>query len=141
MGPDVPWEPRWGWRDKRAEGGVRMRRWVQCRHFLYADGGVAVDSFLTVDRIKKTVAQISENFDIKRVFLFGSHSRNEATEHSDVDLCLETGTSFSLFNAGEFSQKVSESLGRSVDVVTERSLYPYARNSMLDDRILIYEQV
>lgn len=94
-----------------------------------------------IARIKSAVCRIAQSFDIRRVFLFGSHSRGEARADSDVDLCLETGKTFSLFNASDFSQQASLALGCPVDVVTENSLYPFVRASMIEDRVLLYEQV
>lgn len=64
------------------------------------------------------------------------------TQHagSDVDLCLETGPTFSLFNAGGFASELEERLGTSVDIVTKRSCYQHVRENMLQERVLFYER-
>ena len=95
---------------------------------------------LDIEGIKNAVTNIAMSFDIEKIYLFGSYARGDSRIGSDVDLCFETGDSFTLFNAGDFSQMLSQVLGCSVDVVTERSMYPYARESMLGDRVLIYER-
>ena len=93
------------------------------------------------DSIKKAVEIVSPVFDIYKVYLFGSFARNQQNDSSDIDLCLETGNNFSLFNAADFSSKIKDLTGRNVDVVTEHSVYPHVKNSMLKERTLLYERV
>lgn len=97
-------------------------------------------SALTLRDIKEAVRQAASAHDINKAYLFGSCARGEATESSDIDLCLETGPSFSLFSAGDFSSCLERALEAPVDVVTERSLYPFVREGMLKDRVLVYER-
>lgn len=94
-----------------------------------------------IKMISDTVARIIKkyNYRVNRVYLFGSFSRGEATESSDIDLCLETDPGFTLFHAGGIGYCLEEELGREVDIVAEDSLFPNVRESMLRDRILIYE--
>lgn len=91
--------------------------------------------------IGAAVKEAAADYDIEKVYLFGSHARGTAHAGSDVDLCLETGPTFSLFNAGAFSKRLEDALGASIDVVTERSLYGFACASCLADRVLLYERV
>lgn len=94
----------------------------------------------SVADISATIGEAARDFDIDRVYLFGSYARNEATACSDIDLCLETGAKFSLLNAGEFSQRLEREFGLSIDLVTERSLYDFARTGLHRDRVLVYER-
>lgn len=98
------------------------------------------ESVLSFGRIKNAIAQEAPLHDVTRIYLFGSYARGEAGARSDVDLCLETGPSFSLFSAGDLSYKLSESLGVPIDLTTEKSLYSFVREGMLDDRVLVYER-
>ena len=45
---------------------------------------------LTIDQIKKAVVPVLDKHNITYCFLFGSYSRNEARENSDVDLLIRT---------------------------------------------------
>lgn len=94
----------------------------------------------SIETIRQAVTSAADGADIVRAYLFGSYARGEAGVDSDVDLCLETGPSFSLFSAGSFVHDVERDLGVSVDVTTERSLFPAAHASMLKDRVLLYER-
>lgn len=44
---------------------------------------------LTIDEIKKTVAEIAQKYNLKKVTLFGSRANGTATEKSDVDLIVD----------------------------------------------------
>lgn len=95
----------------------------------------------SVSDISEAMSQIASHYDIERVWLFGSFARGEANEQSDIDLCLETGPDFSLFDAGGVGFEVEQLLGRKVDIVAEDTLYPHVRECMLRDRVLVYEGV
>lgn len=96
---------------------------------------------LSADVIRAKVGKAASEHDIVKVYLFGSYARGEASEASDVDLCLETGPSFSLFNAGALSLELERELEAPIGLVTERSLHPFVREGMLRDRVLLYERV
>lgn len=96
---------------------------------------------LTLTSIETAVRDIASSFDIDKVYLFGSYARGTANDCSDIDLCLETGSSFSLFNAGAFSHELGSALNTPIDLTTESSLYSFVKNECLRDRILIYERI
>ena len=92
---------------------------------------------LQLNDIAEVTKSIASDFDIERIYLFGSYARNEATEASDIDLCLETGSTFSLFNAGAFVSALEDSL---IDMVSQDGLYEFAYKGYLRDRVLLYER-
>lgn len=100
------------------------------------------EAYLTpqLNDIAEATRAIASSFDIERIYLFGSHARNEATETSDIDLCLETGNTFSLFNAGAFVTALEETLKIPIDVVSQESLYEFSYKEYLRDRVLLYER-
>lgn len=95
---------------------------------------------LQFNDIAEAVRLVASDFDIERIYLFGSYARNEATEASDVDLCLEMGSTFSLFNAGAFVSGLEENLKIPIYVVSQDSLYDFARRGYLRDKVLLYER-
>ena len=91
------------------------------------------------------IAQLADYFKTKPVlkaWLFGSYSRGEQTENSDVDILFEPDMSehFSLFTLGGMYMDLKDLLGREVDLVPEGSLLPFAQESADHDKILIYER-
>lgn len=45
----------------------------------------------SLDEIKSTVSDAVKLFGVKCVALFGSYARGDATNKSDIDLCIEPG--------------------------------------------------
>lgn len=79
---------------------------------------------------------------VLKAWIFGSFSRGEQTPDSDVDrlVVLDESQHIGMKFFGMY-EDLKVLLGRNVDLVTERSLAPYARESVDRDKILIYERV
>lgn len=67
------------------------------------------------------------------VRVFGSVARGETTRQSDVDLLVDFDADRTLLDQAGLVEELSELLGRSVDVVTERGLRPTMRASVLSE--------
>lgn len=65
--------------------------------------------------------------------MFGSEARGEAGPDSDLDLLVDMDPGRSLLDLAGLGQDLEDLLGRRVDVVTERSLNPRLRVSILAD--------
>lgn len=90
------------------------------------------------------IEQLSEYFKtqpVLKAWLFGSFSRGEQREDSDVDILilLDYSQSIGLRFFGMY-EDLKEMLGRDVDLVSERTLAPFAKKSVDRDKILIYER-
>ena len=89
------------------------------------------------------IQQIAEYFKtqpVLKVWLFGSYSRGEETAESDVDLLIIPEQSVGLFKLSGMLLDLQELLHLRVDLVTEKGLLPFARESINRDKILIYER-
>jgi LysR family transcriptional regulator (chromosome initiation inhibitor) len=69
--------------------------------------------------------------------VFGSMSRGEANDNSDVDLLVTLAPGTSALALGGLLLDAQELLGRRVDVVTEPSLHPALRDRVLSDAVLL----
>lgn len=76
---------------------------------------------------------------VKRIGIFGSMARGDATEESDIDLLVELSPRISLLQFAALERRLSEALGRKVDLLTEDALSPYLRQQILDDVQILYE--
>lgn len=78
---------------------------------------------------------------VLKAWLFGSFARGEETPESDVDILvmLDYSKPVGLQFFGMF-EDLKELLGRPVDLVVDRSLANFARESVERDKILIYER-
>ena len=79
---------------------------------------------------------------VERAYLFGSCSRGEETKESDVDILVKLDYSqpigLKYFN---MITDLENQLGRTVDLVPEDGLLPFASPYVDNDKILLYERV
>lgn len=98
------------------------------------------------DKVQQLIPVIREFFKgqpVRRAWLFGSCSRGEETTSSDIDILVDYDNSnglVSLFRMGGILMDLTDLLGRKVDLVDNRGLKEFARNSVDRDKILIYER-
>ena len=73
---------------------------------------------LTIEEIKKVVAEIAPKYNLKKVTLFGSRARENFRDDSDVDLIVEFETySVSLIKIFSLKYKLEEIFKVGVDIV------------------------
>jgi len=101
------------------------------------DESTGILSFLT---IKKGVSKVAEKYDIERVYLFGSYSKGQATEDSDVDFYMISNLyGLEYF---EFIEELRETLNKKIEVLSNKTVH---ENSKIEEEIsktgiLIYER-
>ena len=69
------------------------------------------------------------------VRVFGSMSRGDGSDTSDVDLLVTLAPGTSALALGGLLMDAQELLGRRVDVVTESSLHPALRDSVVANAV------
>lgn len=79
---------------------------------------------------------------IKRLSLFGSFLRGDACPNSDVDLLVEylPGARVGLLTMAGQEIRLSEILGKQVDLRTAEDISRYFRQEVVDSAMLIYEK-
>lgn len=85
--------------------------------------------------IRQNSSKITKDFGIKTLRIFGSVSRNEQTEQSDLDICVETETPnpFLLADLKEFLEGLFKC---SVDVVRiHKNMNPFFKSRIERDGI------
>jgi len=90
--------------------------------------------------IKKTITPIARFYGVKRIYLFGSYAKGNATENSDIDLLVEKGKPMSLLKLSGMRQSVQEALDLSVDLVTTTGIEDEFYKEIAGTEILIYEE-
>jgi uncharacterized protein len=76
-----------------------------------------------------------DEFGVKRLFLFGSVARDEATVESDVDFLVEFDRPVGLSMLLGLKSFLEGLLGCSVDLGTPSSLRPHLRETVLQEAI------
>lgn len=78
---------------------------------------------------------------VKKAYVFGSYSRDEADENSDLDILVEldhaTPIGMKFFS---YQDELEQILNKKVDLVTYESLSNYIKPFVDKDKVLIYER-
>lgn len=82
---------------------------------------------------------------VRRISVFGSYARGEATKESDIDLLVELKPSearpaLGLFEFIMLEKALEQELGCEVDLITEEGLNPRRRPNIERDRVVLYEE-
>jgi len=67
--------------------------------------------------LEKALPQLTRDYGVKRIGVFGSFAKGQQTDESDVDIVVEFDRSIG-FRFVEFSETLERTLGRKVDVLT-----------------------
>lgn len=94
---------------------------------------------LTISIIRQQIAPICKRYGVERAYLFGSYSRNDATENSDVDLHIEPGKVQDLFTLSGLRLDIMDALGKEVDLISELPESDLFRRNLQQDEVLLYE--
>ena len=87
--------------------------------------------------LKQKNAEITKQFGVKSLLLFGSVARNEATAVSDVDLQVEFNRRVGYFGLFALQNYLEKLLGCPVDLGTLDSLKPYIRERVMGELIRV----
>lgn len=77
---------------------------------------------------------------VSRAWIFGSVARGEDREDSDVDILVDFDAGVGLFKYSSMIEDIENLLKKAVDLVSSTSLFPWIKDSVEHDKILIYER-
>ena len=92
---------------------------------------------VVIQILKEKNAELTKQFGVKSLLLFGSVARNEATTASDVDLLVEFSRPVGYFGLFALQDYLESLLGCSVDLGTPDSLKPYVKERVMGELIRV----
>jgi uncharacterized protein len=83
--------------------------------------------------------ELSSEFNVTKVGLFGSFARNEETEYSDIDLIIEfePNTTHLFDKKIKIKQLIENRFHRNVDLCREKYIKPYFKKHILQSAIYV----
>jgi predicted nucleotidyltransferase len=87
--------------------------------------------------LKKLKGEVSREYSVKTIGVFGSVARDEQTGKSDIDLLVEFSKPVGFVTFMRLENFLSERLGNQVDLVTSDSLKPVIRQDVLAEVIYV----
>jgi uncharacterized protein len=92
---------------------------------------------LNIDTIQKVIenhkAELVEKFHISEIGVFGSYSRGDQKESSDIDILVSFQKPIGFIKFMRLEFYLSELLGKKVDLVTKGALKPHIGSVILKE--------
>ena len=79
---------------------------------------------ITIDGIKELIAPIFTDYPVDRAILFGSYAENKASEHSDVDLYIDTNGQLKGLDFVGLLEVLVNTLGIDIDLIDKSHIEP-----------------
>ncbi len=90
-----------------------------------------------LETLQHQITPILKRHDVDRAGIFGSFSRGEQSEDSDLDILIQFKGEKSLLDLAALKIELEETLGIKVDLVTYRALSPRIRDKVLKEQVVI----
>jgi predicted nucleotidyltransferase len=92
--------------------------------------------------VMKLKSVIEKDNRIEKAWIFGSFARQDQKPGSDLDIMIkiQEREKFSLFDFAEIQFQLEDVFGLKVDVVEEDALSPFVLETVIAERILVYER-
>ena len=94
----------------------------------------------TLQQLQTIIAPIAKKHGVKRVSVFGSYGRGDATAASDVDLSIEKGRIQTMLQYFAFVNDVQDARQCHVDVITPDIRDKAFLTAIQQDEVKIFEQ-
>ena len=93
-----------------------------------------------IDEIRRIIAPIAQKYGVRKLSVFGSYARGDATEESDLDFhIIDRGTLHGLIHLAGFELALEEMFNIPVDVVTTDSLFDDIREKIEREEMIVYD--
>jgi Predicted nucleotidyltransferases len=80
---------------------------------------------------------LKKRYKVETIAIFGSYSRGEQTNKSDLDVLVTFSEPIGLYRFIEVEEFISEKLGVKVDLVQKGALLPMIKDQVLSETISI----
>ncbi len=91
------------------------------------------------EELFEKIVSILKGYEAKKIAVFGSYARSEASPESDIDILVEFSGRRSLLELVRIERELSEALDVKVDLLTEKSISPYLVERIRKEAKVIYE--
>ena len=83
------------------------------------------------------MAELSVQYHVRKIGIFGSYSKECQTQESDLDLVVEFDLPIGMFAFVHLKNRIEDRLGIRVDLVTPDGLHPLIRNQVMHEVVYV----
>lgn len=94
----------------------------------------------SIEQIRDTVVPIAQRYGVAKVSLFGSYSRGEQKDQSDLDFLIDKGQLKNLLSYFSFVSDLEDAFQKHVDVVTSTANDADFLHQIRKDEVILYER-
>jgi predicted nucleotidyltransferase len=94
-----------------------------------------MDKKTIITFLKQNKQMIQKKYNVNTIALFGSYARDEANEHSDIDILVDMPSSFD--NFFDLKYFLEENLKTSVDLGKENKLRLFIKEKIQEELIYV----
>ncbi len=91
----------------------------------------------TITKLKSKIIPLLDQHDVVHAAIFGSFTRGEEREDSDLDILVELDAGKTPLDLVSLKLELEKVLGRKVDIVTRKALYPGIEEEVLEEQVAI----
>lgn len=107
-----------------------------------AQSAAARQYVYTLPEIIRIAVPIAERYQLKKLSLFGSYARSEASPQSDIDFHAVLPDDFGMFRLSSLHTDLEDAFHKEIDIVTDGMLNAPAADgftqNICEDEVLIY---
>jgi uncharacterized protein len=96
-----------------------------------------MDKTHIINFLKMHKSELHERFGVESIGLFGSYSRNQQKDESDIDLAVEIKSKNSFRSFFGLKSYLEESFGKTVDLGIEHNIKPIVREYIKNEIIYV----
>lgn len=89
------------------------------------------------EKINKVKPLLKEKYHASNFLIFGSYSRNEQKENSDLDLLVEFDAPVDMFTFLDLEEELKQILEIKIDLGTPESLKSFVKDKILKEAVII----
>jgi len=90
-----------------------------------------------LELLRQVKPDVEKQYHVRSMALFGSYSRNEQTEASDVDLLVDFAEPINYVAIGRFAETLEARLGLPVDLIPADALKPRHHKVIQEDLMYV----
>lgn len=92
-----------------------------------------------IEKLKQEKSHLQQEFNITEIGIFGSYTRDEQTENSDIDILIDYDKtkSFSLLELVGLEDYLGNLFGKKIDIITKNALKPRIGRQILNEVIYL----
>ena len=90
-----------------------------------------------LDQLRSMRPELSEQYQVRSIGVFGSHSRKGQTEQSDLDLVVEFDQPIGMMAFVHLKDVIADRLNLKIDLVTPDGLHPLIRDQVMHEVVYV----